>query len=110
MDSKLKIAVDALKTISTWRFGWDGDCGVTAVADEALAAIGQIEPDSVSKLPDDGQAVKSLSDAEIANIYRATFKLSGDTHMQGKQLVFARAVLAAAPLPPQNAAQAEDSK
>jgi hypothetical protein len=38
-DAALKIATDALKEISEWRFGWDGDCGVTKAADRALTAI-----------------------------------------------------------------------
>ena len=31
------VLVEALETISNWRFSWDGDCGVTSVADKALA-------------------------------------------------------------------------
>lgn len=27
---------EALEEISNWKFGWDGDCGVTAVAEQAL--------------------------------------------------------------------------
>lgn len=35
----LGIAHKALEKISTWSFGWDGDCGVRNVADDALADI-----------------------------------------------------------------------
>lgn len=41
---QLKIAVKALEDVSTWTFGWDGDCGVTRCADEALSAIEAIAP------------------------------------------------------------------
>lgn len=34
----LKIARDALQAISDTGFGWDGDCGVKTIADDALAA------------------------------------------------------------------------
>lgn len=41
---QLKIAIKALEDVSDWKFGWDGDCGVTRCADEALAAIEAIAP------------------------------------------------------------------
>lgn len=41
---RLDIARKALEEISDWKFGWDGDCGVTKRADDALAAIDVIAP------------------------------------------------------------------
>lgn len=50
----LKIARDALEKISNWSFGWDGDCGVAAFADEALAATEQVQVPS-GELPTSDQ-------------------------------------------------------
>lgn len=38
-DAALSIAKAALEKIGQWCFGWDGDCGVTKAADDALAEI-----------------------------------------------------------------------
>jgi len=39
LNKAILAAREALEKISVWKFGWDGDCGVTRVADDALEAI-----------------------------------------------------------------------
>jgi len=39
LDAALKIARAGLEKISQWRFGWDGDCGVTKAAEDTIEAI-----------------------------------------------------------------------
>lgn len=48
---RLDLARKALEEISDWKFGWDGDCGVTKRADEALAAIDAIAPPVAARRP-----------------------------------------------------------
>lgn len=49
--AKLTIAVKALEEISAWKFGWDGDCGVTRVAYDVLAAIELAAPQAQQAAP-----------------------------------------------------------
>jgi hypothetical protein len=39
LQAQLNVAVEALEIIENWTFGWDGDCGVTSKATEAINTI-----------------------------------------------------------------------
>lgn len=52
----------ALRKISETRFGWDGDCGVTSIADNAISADEQAEaatPERSGKLADAGEVIEA---------------------------------------------------
>jgi len=66
-EEKLKIAIKALEDVSTWTFGWDGDCGVTRCADEALSAIEAIAPPVAAGSVDTEGLDKALQGMQTAD-------------------------------------------
>ena len=76
---------EALEDISNWTFGWDGDCGVTAVANQALAAtpaqsLQQFENDVIercAKVAEDYMFASIEATKDVSNKIRA-LKVSND--------------------------------